>query len=656
MKKILCILLCVVTLLPCFAVFAWAAEEEKDIVLEEMKNFTINGKAFDVADYPIDASKTVPDLLTIREVGVDPDRPATEWIADYELYFYFYDPAASFDHWEGSVYITFDESKPQTITEDMRRYFSDVKVSQCGRFIRAKLEPMGLYSGAFNNLQDRVYHIHRYSLAYTYFDDYIFHVSGSNKSNDLKYFDGGYLTMDLELHGSVWRYEDPIAADNLNTYNEIATVYFTVPRSVYEQYDHIQQITADFKQFLSSPIVVTTSPTVNDMDIGPLMSGFDTTDYTYLNNVPTIQYGKYEYYQGDSISPTTTPVWIYNPTDSYRDMLARYKKRFKIEGYSDFTFIEDALSFYFYETNVEVDANNNFFQVVDSSSFEEYIDAYMAAYYPNHSFESGVAPELYESCDTNFNVTYNYGESYEFGNFRPDTEINCWEWLCMQFGHVYGEDYTEKVSKFSVIENPAFAVEYYQDDLVALSNDLKIGRNDAADFLEYLKTADGYVVLLRFAAGQYECYEATISNGDQEITDGQSWVVRMPYYRDIDVTTVTFRRGAYDFTYTVEADPLDHLDGGISVKDEWKDRITVSIDGGTGWWQDFLDFFNETVNYMMLILLLIGFALIVYAVSPLLGMIRGSNKVKVVVSNEQERMKKPKKIKHKKKRTTSRKK
>ncbi|MBE6702128.1 MAG: hypothetical protein E7585_01790 [Ruminococcaceae bacterium] len=615
MKKILCILLCVLTLLPLFVVFASAAEEEKDVILEDLKKFTVNGEPFDEGAY----NHGQLEFLHIREAGIDPDLACSD--QKFCVYFYFYDPTSVLDAGDSYVYLSFDDERPDPLTDQYMNYFNKIERSKDGRFVRAMLDFTGRIF-PFPDLDVRYYYIHRYgSSSGSAFVDRCFVVKGFEKQNNLEIINGGLLTLDLELRGSVYRYENPVSDKDLNTYNEIATVYFTVPAWVLEngEYDYIDSITADFKQYLSTPIIVTNSSQLNSMkDIGVLKSGYEVN--SYFSGAPTLELGELVYWtDSNNAARWDAPEWVYNPTDSNRERYtSTIPDKFYKLGYRQFTEIQNALSYYFYNPDIEVDKYNHFYEVLKSSVFQTYLEAYMNAYYPGQTFENGLPEELYSSFETK-NVLYEKDDFYELGSFEVDQNLNFWQSIAAFFGHVYGEQKEEKVMKFEVITDPKDMASKYRYDLTGLSKNLKIARKDAAGFLEYLQNAEGWVVCLRFTTAQYECYELDAYYYDEDktfnkktlITDGDTWLVRMPFYRDIDVTTVTFVRGDQYFTYQVNADPLDHLDGGVSVKDDWSNHVRDQAKG------NLKDWFETLLKILQVIAIIALIALIVYVVVKL---------------------------------------
>ena len=638
-KKILCMILCVLSLVPLLTMAVSAEETATDPILRELSGFTINGKPFNEADYPVNSGDRSVKLLTMREVGADPDKPFSEW--GYALYLYLYVPCAE-DIQFDKVYYT-NNANALEENEDVELYVEPIDIIEHkrtadGRFVRVRVAntPNTDYIFAAD-VQTRFYNF--YDISYCYKSDWVTHVSairtlytvsGFEKTKDLTYVDAGRLTLPLKLNGTVWRSEGYKSLDTPYLYNEIATVYFTIPRHVYVQYDWIEKIYSNFYMFRSSPVVVTNSETLNNMEfISYLRSGVALDHYD--DGIPTLSYGDLKYYgsrpsnNGSGMDITyfdQAAEWIYNPTDTERNEISGLEILYGKYGYAVFPLIQDALSFYFYDSDIKIDEKTNtFYQVATSEDVEAYIDAYVEAYGLGKETFCGLLPELYESYQ-HYDEIYKRGDYYDITSWEGD-QRNFWQAL---FGLtpkdvVYIE---EGVEKILAIEDPKAVAAEYANNLDGLSNKYKIGKGDAAAFLQYLQNADGIVTLLRISANDYECRELDVhyTNSDGqyvELTDGRAWMARMNFYREVDVTDVIFMRDGKEVHYVAKADPID-FNGGVGVKNDpeadtpVKDVVDDAINKVKTFWEKlFYNVKNVGEGLKFAVMLLFGL-LIVFGV------------------------------------------
>ena len=647
-KKILALILCVLSLVPLLTMAVGAESTQTDPILRELSGFTINGKPFNEGDYPVNVEDRSIKLLAMREVGADPDKPFTEW--GYALYLYLYVPCAESIQID-QIWYNHSENALEN-DEDVYLYVESVNVweqkqTEDGRFVRVRVAHTLKTASAFaENVQTRFYNF--YDISYYFKSDWIIHVSvirtlytvsGFEKTKDLTYVDAGRLTLELELNGTVWRSEGYKSLDTPYLYNEIATVYFTIPQYVYEQYDWIEKIYSNFYMFRSSPVIVTNSATLNNMEfISYLKSGIPLE--VYDDGVPTLTYGQLDYrLLHDYI---VSQEWVYNPTDKSRENIERIRAVAGTYGYSKLPTIQEALSFYFYDPSIKIDEKTNtFYQVASSEEVEAYIDAYVEAYGLGKETFCGLLPELYESHQ-HYDEIYKRGDYYDISSWEGD-QRNFWQALLglTPKDVVYID---EDVEKIVAIENPKAVAAEYANNLDGLSDKYKIGKGDAAAFLQYLQNADGVVTLLRISANDYECRELNVaytnSDGDYvELTDGRAWMARMNFYREVDVTDVIFMRDGKEIHYTVKADPID-FNGGVGVKnDPEKDTpVKDAVNNFVNYLSNFFNNFKRAGENLLWVVKLLMLLLGVFVVVWVITLFR-RNKLKIEYPKERRKRK-----------------
>lgn len=572
-KKILCLVLSLLSLIPLLTLCIGAEETVTDPILRELSGFTIGGKPFNEADYPVDINNKRIELIALRE-KLD-SRDGGAWI---ELYLYV-PRAESMDISE--VWMNHSESGDGTLI----RYSTACDFNKDLRFAR-----LGIYvDSKYLQGEKRFYNIDTicgYNLGEIYGETYSveqkigkqYVVTGSHQEKNVKYVEGGLLTMPLDLYGTVWRDENIKSKDTPYLYNEIATVYFTVPQDIYKQYDWIEQIKAEFYMFRSSPAIVTNSAKLNNLANVWAMSNGTLINSFHWDDLPTLSYGSVVYnsnsggqYAGGI---ATAPEWIYNPTAKQRELYGKYTGMDGL-GYAGY---QHFLSYYFYDPDIVIDPDNNsFYQVASSVEIEEYITNYSEEKLGGNIqyYLCGLSSDLYDDFDYVQGI-YNREDIYDYklDSWQGDLP-NFWQRLFDITPSGSGE-LTDSVKQFIAIEKPHEVAAKYAGNPLGLSNEYKIGKADCEAFLKHLREADGPVVLVRVAVNDYECreldVEATRTNEkgkieEVKIDDGTVWLARMNFYRDVDVTEVTFVRDGIPYTYKVVADPIN-MNGGLSVKND----------------------------------------------------------------------------------------
>ena len=644
-KRIICLILCIISLVPMFALMSSA--ETEDVVLDELKNFTIDGKPFDESNYPLDSSDRNVYILAMREEGVTSSKATPD-----NLVLYYYNPSGDLFSDDTPIcfgYLDFSKERKEDYSyssSGTSGFYLDCKASEDYRFLKANISSSRFSGETHSDVNVRYYYFYP-----TWFvtdvgnnlssDECLFTVTGFADTENLVYSNGGSLLMELDLSGTVWRDENPKAQDTPWLYNEVATVYFTVPREIYNQYNYIESIRASFNALHSTPIIVSNSSKFNSLEnVSVLKSGYKIT--SYFDGAPTLDYGHLWFYQ-DSIG-FQGPEWVYNPSDAHRKNYTKWATSdvyYQPEGKN--VEIEDAISYYFYNPDIKIDANNNFYQAVSSDEFNEYVDMYTSTYggyVDSGSMFAGVHTDLYDDAkpvDKIYTVS-----DFQLQGFKFNTaeERTFWDWL---LGKNVGMSTERTCETIACIEDPQAIAEKYATDLDALSDTYLIGKADAEGFLKYLQNADGVVVLLRFEQTEYECRELGVS---PVCNDGRVWLSRMWFYKDVDVVNVSFNRDGEIFTYDVNADSID-INGGVGVKDDIGEGGFSSIgvpvfpnlkfpDIGD-WWQglkdgasDFFGNVRDTLGEIKTVLGIVGIILVVgLAIWLIFKIFRRRQKVKI---------------------------
>jgi len=625
-KRIICLIMCVITLIPMFALMSSA--ETEDVVFNDLKKISIEGEPFNEVNYPLDPNNNGVYLLTVGLGLLNDQKTYCKGV-----YFYYYNPS-------GHELVNTADRKfyyaksPDRIVEDYKNfggtssYISTVECSNDNRFVRCYIPLTTSSTETYFYVYPKEFYdceTHQYVISS---NSRSFNLSISYDTGAVSVTDGGLMELELELHGTVWRDENFVSLDRPYEYQELATVYFTIPQDVYETYDQIWSVSTDFYMFKSTPIIVTSSGTLNNME--GVQGGFLNSGYELLHHdkdLPILKYGTINSYDASgagAVGPVKVPEWIYNVSDENRS-------HYEFHG----TEIQNFLSYYFYDPNIKIDPeDNSFYQVVSANGLTAYVDRYSQFYHPNEytSYLCGVAPELYESS-SHYLLDFKHDDIYQMDTTVdvPDGERKWWEIL---FNLNRWQEITETVNKLLVIEKPAEVAAQYANDLEGLSETYKIGIADAPAFLDYLKNAQGIVTLVRFANNQYECREVEASMfsessllGDKyvAIEDGRTWCASAYFYQDVDVTNVTFERDGMLYEYKVIADPID-IDGGVGVKNDANVKPGLTLDSI----KDLLDRIKDNFDKIKTVLGIIFIVIVVvFAIWLISKIFRRRQKVKI---------------------------
>ncbi|MBQ9098502.1 MAG: hypothetical protein IJY50_03640 [Clostridia bacterium] len=638
MKRIFCFILCVLTLVPLFAL--WPSAETTVDVVGQLQNYTIDGKPFDPNDYPLNTSDKGIYLLALRERGSVRGQEPSEW-KNYKLDLYLYNPSGiPIEDGTGTLLWTYSEEvDPEwewgehTFASNATYYSVDYRfVRVTVPFTSARPIPTG---------DKRIFHF--YELRFNHVigtgtdttleavindTECVYTVYGFESDGTMSYSDGQTRTMELELRGTAWRAENPKSELTPNIYTEIPSVYFTIPSEIYNNYDRVAQIAANFWMFHSKPIVLTNSSSFDAKYADYLKAGVDYAGFT--DSLPMLSYGKLKYLFNQTF---VTPEWVYNP-NTYTQSLCNYVKERGGSSYNKFVEYGNHLNLYFYRQSIAIDDESNHFHLaVSDAEFESYLQGYTDAYYSDFvgPLLGGIAPDLYESSYRHEEVySYNNPETgkdddettYKLTDYNFTGNLKWWDILGL-FGGVAG---AETVDKICEITSPAAVASEYANNLDGLCDKYKIGKDDAASFLSYLQNADGVVVLLRLDAVEYECHELNVSPA---IDDGQAWLVEMNFYREVDVTEVTFEKDGKLTTYKVIADPIN-INGGVGVKNDPRPVGSLTMIPGaiSNWWKGLTESGEALSMALKMFMGVAIVAVVVFAVIKVAGLFK-SNKITI---------------------------
>lgn len=593
----------------------------------ELEHLTVNGKQFSYEDYPLNVEASSPVVLGALEVGVN---AKNEILEDYAFYLYLYNPfgeevfSLDGNNVQFSIYDTVTygfeaDGQKETVecdsiySSDWRFWKIKVPVSRTEMILRYnRKNERTIYIWNFKGTVYKIRSDGKPAYAIDKIWEYgdSFNMKRSFSTADFEATTGDSLTLQAQLHYTYWRADNP--NEQLSgTYDQINTVYFEIPRSVYEAYDFIYSIGAKFLQLQTSPIVITNSNDFNGRtnDVLTLSSPYSYSEVGG-NASTNLYYGK----KVTPSSPSTivTYDWYYGKDLPEYDIVAGITNKINERC--------DNICYYFYCPDLEYTDGDVFHGAVSSARFENWVNEFTDHFggsisdlqkmldFPLSSVRDQAKEALrllskYGDINSllldgsiynlpnvlkEYDLIYNFQDVYELEEWRLNKDWSFFEWLKGNPKFWYENS---SIQKFEVIENPSSVAAQYADNVSALGNKYYIGEADAVTFYEYLKKSSNVVVLLRFAKTDYECHELSCDSIERDgVADGRMWLVKQSFFRGVTVSDLTFKKCGDLICYKVDCEPINAYPG-LSVKDDQKPLTPEQVWDNTK--DQFKDFFKK---------------------------------------------------------------
>ena len=280
-KKILCVLLTVITLLSCFVMVVSAEDDEQTpSVMTDLAALEIDGVPFSEANYPLNTSDTGFYIITVIE---------SHFVAKnnspyYDLFVYIYNPS-------GQAIADVEWNAIQIgLNDQCEEYFYvGLKIlsrSSDQRFIKAKAVSTQMYGSKDRCIVNHASNDERFyniaSLRLKVKTGNVRKVVGIKKAFIFTGFDSNqslacmsktFDALDVDLHATNWispnaglRTDGTVAS--IYDHYELNSVYFKVPKSYWNQYEYLKSIRARYDAIHLTPIILTR---VNDLDFSDAM-------------------------------------------------------------------------------------------------------------------------------------------------------------------------------------------------------------------------------------------------------------------------------------------------------------------------------------------------------------------------------------------------
>ena len=555
------------------------AEENKKItldntkVLDDLRSSTVDGKAFDIKDYPFDEDRNI-ELINFVEFCYS---YRANLRSDYGLYVYIYNP-------KGLDIVS--ESRQNKI--QMAVVYADNEPTIYVKFNLKFCNKVD--SGKYNNLFYKFKVIDREVNGTTFFDrvnsnERRYDISGielltDGDKNATEYVVGGtykfsgfakgygpdasedstlsckvknFETLKLGINHT--NYRTNVSSLGKDHYNEVNTVYFAVPERIYKEYGRLQKIRAEWWEYKTTMAAITSNEDFyNTMleYIGVSVGEYDSSVpfwlYSGYNGKAATQIGQanihnYEWIFNRNTSNTINDVHSYKNKSSILPLVF-YAPNVKditdvfsflysspIAGDVNSTVVKDSIYNYSNDLgNGYIDCNGRQLSV---DLFEPFVDSGRTMGYNDKTIDLQDTFDLnsYDSNHSWWDKLWDYGFSWPKTNGDYKDVLPIYQ---LQASDLVGND-SEIASRILVnADNVDELKEFYAQSV----------KNNKR------------VVLFRFANTDYytaKAYVPHVSNVDNTDT----YVAQQTVFFDFDVIELTFNKEGVYRVIPVVASPID---------------------------------------------------------------------------------------------------
>lgn len=564
---------------------AFAVTVDSDVYADLMQ-MTIDGKKFDVADYPADANAETR-MLSFIEYGYSFDETARDKFA---LFAYVYNPkkdvvAAS---GQNKIQLASAYDKSGNATEYTKYRLQLVSASADGLFLKYRIAESAEIVKRLTNRDARRYDVSgielttrgsynatEYAVAKTLTFSGYMPGFGENQSteNTLKCAEKGMTeTVALELNHTYYRtgHSDKGA----NHFNQINTAYFSIPNKYVNDKTFIKAITAEWWEYKTQFALVT-----SNKDFYDLAKQYVGTAAGYRNeSIPF-----YLYYNKKTLQSSTSYEfdWGYNANYSirYGDALFGTTYYYNTKNYPNI------IPYVFYSPSVATNTLLDLFYKepagrVDASVVSEWIYNYRNNLGNGFIDCNGrqISNDLFlnridnSRAEAGLQRGYNKVKTSVDGTFDVksfDSKYNGFNKL-LTFGFKglfqnTGEEYSD-VSPIVYLKRNDF-----DGDINEISKRLLIDVNSVNEVKNYFNKneKENSVVLFRFAVSDYEAYPVCRTGNENEGKE-DCYAASQTVFMDFDVIEFDFQKGEEVFTVPVIASPIDIINDydspGIGMK------------------------------------------------------------------------------------------
>ena len=564
------------------AVFTKAAEEysfDDSNVLDDLQSATVNGKPFNIIDFAFDESKRL-QIINFVEYNYSYRSSAR---TDYALYVYIYNPAAvniNCESRQNKIQMAVAWNK----SGDGKAFpvnYSKFRLKFCnksenenykGLFYKFRVIDTPLADGSLMvdrvNSNERRYDVSgvelltdgnsnatEYGIGGTYkFKGYVKgcgpdKYADSTLSCEVKTLE----TISLKLHHTNFRTD--VSSLGKDHYNEVNTVYFSVPESYFETYGNLQKIHAEWWEYKTKKMAVTSDPELCNTMLD--YTGVEIGEHT--DDVPFSLQTRYRSSSGGS-SGTVGVInyaWTYNTdlSTEYTSAGTPYQTYFSKE-------IQHILPFVFYSPAKSVDGIFNFLDSrtnvgsVGGNVVADYIYSYKNELGHGYIDCNGrqISKDLFvDEVDDGRtrgynNKTVDFGDTFDLKSY--DSNHTWWDKF-LDYGF-YGKETSTSGNYKDVQPITALTGDMLSGGVNDVAKKILVNSDDVSDIKNYyaVETAkNNRVILFRFANTDYYCAE------DMDVDN--VYIAQETVFLDFDVIDLTFNKDGVYYVIPAVASPID---------------------------------------------------------------------------------------------------
>lgn len=569
------------------AAFAYAAEEypfDETNVMDDLQSSTVNGKKFDILDYVFDENKRL-QIINFVEFNYSYRSSARE---NYALYIYVYNPAAIKIIEESGqnkiqMAVAWNKSEDGTISptnyEKFRLKFCNKSEDENykGLFYKFRVIDTPLADGSTMadrvNTNERRYDVSgvelltvgnsnatEYGVGGTYkFKGY---VKGCGPD---KYADSTLTcevetleSISLKLNHTNFR-SSSVSSVGKDHYNEVNTVYFSVPESFFETYGNLQKIHAEWWEYKTKKMAVT-----SDMELYNTMLDYTGVEIgEYSKNVPFSLKVMKSRIPASSLGEVSTITfsWTFN-TDLSTD--------YGSSGYPSQTYfseeVQHILPFVFYSPAKSLDGIFRYLYskpvagAVGGNIVADYMYAYKNDLGHGYIDCNGrqISKDLFtDNVDSGRtrgynNKTVDFGDTFDLKSYDSN---HTWLDKFREHGWRFFEIATSGEYK-NVQPIITLSSSMISGDADDISKSLLVNSDDVSDIKEYYATEtakNNRVILFRFADTDYYCAK--------DMDTSSVYIAQETVFLDFDVIDLTFNKDGVYYVIPAVASPIDIING-----------------------------------------------------------------------------------------------
>ncbi|MGN0807612.1 MAG: hypothetical protein ACI4MN_04095 [Candidatus Coproplasma sp.] len=566
----------IVVILLCSVANSFVFAAETGNIMQDLSTLTVDGKAFNVEDYPADAEGT-PQILTLYEQGYSFYINSQ---TDYSLYVYLYNPSQINikDDTRNTIQFYYEtDSEKYTLklielSEDKLfckfkvNFTDEEKTNHLAKLNRESrvydISTIEIYEGGVNATSypiERKFIYTGFSKGYGQVDD------ESTLSGTLTYTEeGGTETKHLDVHHTTWRPEGTSQNGDKYTQDSIHSVYFAVKNDVAVQYDYLNSVKCEWLEAYTAPIFVTGNSEIYKA-VNDLITFQSVINTDPLNKAPEeFDFSNFNY----AIAGGYEVINQIQTMDDYYCTLTvnmAYANDGNINNYV-YLLMKDGgkeLKTLFWNMFAGQIENGNF---IDNYDVEHYtVSSGEVAYYAknvhpfyNDNKVAGKYPSyLFESWETEKHTEIiPVGKEYTLTS--QEIKQDFWE-------KVFGGSHIENKEDFkaSAIEE----VKSLTDDKAIDCARYYISEQDYEEFSNFYKANkdDSIIYLLRFAVSEYTAMQAMI------VGEANSWLVgphkegiannaffaQTNTYLDFDIIDLEYVKDGKSYVLPIDMSPID---------------------------------------------------------------------------------------------------